>query len=122
MLKPLTIAQVESLLTSAVGPVSYIGDWTPAKCTAVVSNGVWSRKCFARDYLEELLAVERKAEPKPVPVAVSGKRTEPYAGPWPRGKHSHRCASCGDAVACYRPHCTRAQLTSVCPWCERKYR
>jgi len=51
------------------------------------------------------------------------KRTEPYSGPFPRKKHSHRCKGCEqkfyqlNAVACYKSHCTKPQLVETCSWC-----
>lgn len=51
------------------------------------------------------------------------KRTEPYTGPFPRKRHSHRCKGCEqrgqlNAVACYKSRCTRPQLTETCAWCK----
>ena len=49
------------------------------------------------------------------------KRTDPYTGPFPRGRHSHRCLRCGEnAVACYKSQCTRAQTEETCSWCEHR--
>ena len=46
-------------------------------------------------------------------------KTDPYAGPFPRGRHSHRCINCGgNAVACYKKQCSRPQLTETCAWCK----
>lgn len=51
-------------------------------------------------------------------------RRDPYTGPFPRKRHSHRCEGCAqkygqyNAVACYKSQCTRPQLTSVCSWCK----
>jgi len=51
------------------------------------------------------------------------KRTEPYTGPFPRKRHSHKCLKCIErgqvnAVACYRSHCTKPQTTDHCAWCS----
>jgi hypothetical protein len=54
---------------------------------------------------------------------TEGKRTDPYDGPFPRKRHSHKCKSCVargqyNSVACYKSHCTRPQLTDTCSWCR----
>ncbi len=51
------------------------------------------------------------------------KRTDPYTGPYPRKRHSHRCLGCHDrnAVACYKSHCTKPQLVTSCMWCARTH-
>lgn len=36
----------------------------------------------------------------------------------PRGKHSHRCMTCGEAVYCYKSQCTKPQRVEVCQWCK----
>lgn len=51
------------------------------------------------------------------------KRTDPYAGPFPRKRHSHRCKTCEtrgqiNAVACYKSRCTRPQTAETCSWCR----
>jgi hypothetical protein len=51
------------------------------------------------------------------------KRTDVYAGPWPRKRHSHRCEGCArrgqlNAVACYKARCARPQLTAQCALCR----
>lgn len=54
------------------------------------------------------------------------KRTEPYTGPFPRKRHSHRCKGCEvtvgqfNAVACYKKHCTKPQLVETCEWCKSR--
>ena len=50
-------------------------------------------------------------------------KKEPYNGPFPRKKHSHKCLGCVprgqiNAVACYKAHCTKPQLTDTCNWCK----
>ncbi len=47
----------------------------------------------------------------------------PYAGPFPRKRHSHRCTGCRrwgqlNAVACYKAQCARPQLTHRCSSCK----
>lgn len=37
---------------------------------------------------------------------------------FPRKKHSHRCMCCGDAVYCYKSHCTKPQRIERCQWCK----
>lgn len=112
--------QIAELLSTAAGNVSYLSDY--ARTTALVSDGRWTSKQFARDYLSALIEAERKAAyVAPVVPVASGKRAQPYAGPFPRGKHSHKCLKCEtrgryNAVACYKSKCTRAQLTSTCEW------
>jgi hypothetical protein len=52
------------------------------------------------------------------------KRTDPYSGPFPRKRHSHRCKGCEakfyqlNPVACYKQHCTKPQLLRTCSWCK----
>ena len=52
------------------------------------------------------------------------KRTDPYTGPFPRKRHSHKCKSCEEkfgqynAVACYKSQCTRPQAVETCSWCK----
>lgn len=48
------------------------------------------------------------------------KRTEPYAGPFPRSKHSHRCNTCNEASYCYKQQCAKPQLTESCPSCTHR--
>lgn len=50
------------------------------------------------------------------------KRTDPYTGPFPRKRHSHKCIKCEErgqyaSVACYKSQCTRPQTTQQCSWC-----
>lgn len=50
------------------------------------------------------------------------KRTDPYTGPFPRKRHSHRCRGCEargqyNAVACYKSQCAKPQLVVSCSWC-----
>ena len=54
------------------------------------------------------------------------KRTDPYSGPFPRKRHSHRCLGCAErpyasdrAVACYKSHCTMPQLVFECSYCRK---
>ena len=47
--------------------------------------------------------------PKPEPA--------PYSGPFPRGKHSHRCQKCGQATYCYKTGCKLPQKIQKCRWC-----
>lgn len=51
------------------------------------------------------------------------KPQETYTGPFPRGRHSHRCMGCANrgqiaAVACYKKHCTTPQRIEYCSWCR----
>jgi hypothetical protein len=51
------------------------------------------------------------------------KKTEVYTGPFPRGRHSHTCASCKrlrnqGAVYCYKSQCTLPQSTETCRCCS----
>lgn len=51
------------------------------------------------------------------------KKTDPYTGPFPRKKHSHKCLGCiprgqYNAVACYKKGCTMPQTTETCSWCR----
>ena len=71
--------------------------------------------------------LERGVEHVPFVEGTSvteGKRSDPYEGPFPRKKHSHKCAGCAtrigqtNAVACYKQHCTRPQHTETCSWCR----
>lgn len=50
-------------------------------------------------------------------------RTELYTGPFPRGRHSHRCRGCVqrgqvNSVACYKSKCTKPQTVDSCAWCN----
>jgi hypothetical protein len=36
-----------------------------------------------------------------------------------RGKHSHRCLSCGEGVYCYKSACAQPQKLDRCSWCAR---
>lgn len=46
------------------------------------------------------------------------KRTDPYTGPFPRKRHSHRCLKCGgNSVACYKAQCTKPQTIAQCKYC-----
>ncbi len=127
-MQAITEQQIAELLAIAAGNVSYVSQYS--RTTATIDAGYpnnWSSKQFARDYLDTLKEAERKAAyvPPVVPV-VKGKRTEPYAGPFPRGKHSHKCAGCEtrgqyNAVACYKSQCRRPQLTAMCECCARHF-
>lgn len=44
--------------------------------------------------------------------------TASYAGTFPRGRHSHRCQTCGEAEYCYKTKCTKPQKIEVCTWCN----
>jgi len=124
-MNPLTNEQVETLLIEAAGDVSYQSLY--ARTTAVIRDGRWTSKQFARDYMDTLLAAERKAAyVPPVVPTVSGVRSQPYNGPFPRKKHSHHCRGCEsrgqiNSVACYKTKCTRPQLTATCAWCATYY-
>lgn len=114
----LDIQSRDELLAAANGTVSYISDtnYFGTKTTATIISGQCTRLQFASDYLREALCVP--PAPRQIIVAT-GKRSEPYAGPFPRGKHSHRCMTCGgNAVACYKAKCTKPQTTSACQWCR----
>lgn len=117
MLPILNPESTASLLADAAGPVSYRSDanYFGVKTTAIVSNGSWTRKMFASDYMREAFPPITLTAPT-VP-APQGKLAEPYNGPFPRGKHSHRCATCGDAVACYKAQCRMPQRVHQCRWC-----
>jgi hypothetical protein len=121
----LTDHQVAELLAVAAGSVSYQSMYS--RTTATIDGGRWTRKQYARDYLDDLIAAERKAAyVAPVIPTVSGKRAQSYAGPFPRGKHSHKCAGCEQfgqyhAVACYKSGCARPQLTATCSYCAHKF-
>lgn len=47
--------------------------------------------------------------------------TKPYAGPFPRKRHYHRCPKCfdrgGNGVNCYKSKCTLPRDLKVCSWC-----
>lgn len=117
--------QIQALLAVAAGDVSYLSQYS--RTTAAIVNGRWISKRFAYDVLKEMIEAERKAAyVAPALPTVKGKRTLPYAGPFPRGKHSHKCASCEErgqynAVACYKSKCTKPQLTATCSWCAQHY-
>ncbi len=125
-MRPIDDNQVAELLAQASGPVSYQSHY--ARTTAVVDNGRWTSKQMAYKYLQGLLDAERKAREDAeraayVPPKVSGARSLPYAGPFPRGRHSHRCKGCElrngqGAVACYKSKCTKPQLVAECEWCR----
>ena len=54
------------------------------------------------------------------PAVPVKKREQPYGGPFPRGKHGHRCKACGgNAVACYKSQCTKAAGVETCTWCRK---
>ena len=114
-------SQVAELLSNASGDVSYIFDsgFSGTKSTAKVVNGQWTMKTSASKFMEDLLAQERLAQPKPPLPVATGSRSLPYAGPFPRKRHSHRCLNCGgNPVACYKTQCTKAQTTSTCVYCR----
>jgi hypothetical protein len=118
--------QIEALLAVASGDVSYQSEYS--KTTACMSGGRWLRKVAAWKYRDEVLEAERRAVyvAPTVPKVGSGPRSMPYTGPFPRGKHSHRCKGCETrnnqgAVACYKSQCTRPQLTATCSWCRDYY-
>jgi hypothetical protein len=123
-MKTLKVTEINDFLETVAGDVSYISDanFMGTKTTASVKDGRWTSKRFARDVMNEIKESERKATyVAPVtPALKPSVRSAPYAGPFPRGKHSHRCATCGDAVACYKSKCTRPQHTSTCPWCANR--
>ncbi len=118
--------QIEELLACASGDVSFLSQY--ARTTAVVSNGRWTSKQFASDYMMRMLEAERKAAyVTPIAPVASGVRAQPYAGPFPRGKHSHKCKGCEvrgqiNAVACYKKQCTKPQLVATCEWCKSYYK
>lgn len=123
MLQALNSDQVDELIESASGPVSYLFDIGSFgyKTTAIViaPDGRWTRKVSASGYLMEIINAEIQNRPKPAPIVATGKRSEPYNGPFPRGKHSHRCLQCGgNAVACYKAQCTVPQTTGNCKYCR----
>jgi hypothetical protein len=125
-MKMLNASEVAELLAIAAGNVSYVSDVNSfgVKGTAIVADGRWISKRFASDVLAEVRKAEFDAlyPPKPRLTVKPGKRTAPYAGSFPRGKHSHRCINCDDSrgVACYKSHCTRPQVVDTCPWCASK--
>jgi hypothetical protein len=46
-----------------------------------------------------------------------------YTGPFPRGRHSHKCCrACGlrgfRSVACYKARCTKGQAPDICGVCR----
>lgn len=51
------------------------------------------------------------------------KLTDPYTGPWPRSRHSHRCQNCENtgrcfnSFACYKSRCGLPQRLEKCEWC-----
>lgn len=118
-------AGVAELLSIADADVSYVSNanFMGVRTTAHIPKpGRWSSKRFASDVMAEVRKAELDAmyPPRQRETVRPGKRTEPYTGPFPRGKHSHRCANCNDgrAVACYKTQCTRPQLTDTCGWCR----
>lgn len=51
------------------------------------------------------------------------KQTEPYAGPFPRKRHFHRCETCWatrkqGAVYCYKTKCSKPQSSEDCALCR----
>ena len=71
----------------------------------------------------EPVAVKRPAARKP--KAASAKSQEPYNGPFPRNKHSHKCPGAGckargqyNAVGCYKKNCTHPK-SHLCPSCRQ---
>jgi hypothetical protein len=51
------------------------------------------------------------------------KPTEPYAGPFPRKRHSHHCHGCAAKhgsrrTACYKAHCAKASVVDTCASCR----
>jgi hypothetical protein len=60
--------------------------------------------------------------PAMYPPAAAPKRMQPYSGPFPRKRHSHRCLKCEksghNSVACYKAGCRLAQTIEVCSWCR----
>ena len=122
----ITDRQIDTLLAEASGNVSFQSNY--ARTTAVIDSGKWVSKMYARDYLDTLRALERQAMYRaPVrPVVADGPRSRVYAGPFPRGKHSHHCRGCEgrgqlNSVACYKSKCRCPQLTATCSWCEPMY-
>ena len=122
-MQTLTDSQVAELLAQADGDVSYRSQYS--KTTALVSDGRWTRKSYAYDYLRELIEAERKATyiAPQVPQVSAGPRSMPYTGPFPRGRHSHKCRGCEhkgqfNAVACYKSQCRKPQLTATCEYCR----
>jgi hypothetical protein len=43
-----------------------------------------------------------------------------YPGPFPRGKHSHRCKACGEGSRCYKAQCRQPQKLDLCEYCTWK--
>lgn len=122
---PLNSTQIDELLAIAAGSVSYQSNY--ARTTTTMVDGIPKRHQFASDFMSALREEERKAAYiAPTVPTVSGVRTQPYNGPFPRGKHSHKCKGCEErgqvnAVACYKSKCTRPQLVATCDWCRQYY-
>ena len=92
-----------------------------ANATALLET-VLNQKTLA--YIKEQKAVVSKEVYGDSEAELSeGKRTDPYDGPFPRKRHSHKCTGCEkhgqhNAVACYKSKCTRPQKVSSCGWCQ----
>jgi hypothetical protein len=54
----------------------------------------------------------------PYEVVSRATREQPYAGPFPRKRHSHHCKLCRWTVACYKTLCRKAQRIEACTWCR----
>jgi hypothetical protein len=52
------------------------------------------------------------------------KQTDPYTGPFPRKRHSHRCLFCNppNSTWCYKSKCTQPQRTESCILCRLRER
>jgi hypothetical protein len=54
-------------------------------------------------------------------------KTEPYTGPFPRARHSHKCLTCARRgtepvpVACYKTKCTLPKYTLNCAYCRKDF-
>lgn len=101
------------------------GKWIKAKAVKFNSNGSVSlkvsRSSIEREHSSSIEEAARRIRRRKNP-----SKTEPYTGPFPRGKHSHTCRSCKrtrgqGAYACYKANCTKPQSMVNCEICRQQY-
>lgn len=96
------------------------GTWT-SEAAAITARDQWIERYRPQGYYA---AVERRIPVDELAAAcriepVLPANQQPYAGPFPRKRHGHRCLRCGgNPVACYKKHCTIAPVTPTCRWCR----